>query len=72
VVTSPSNTTAGPNFDVSGGAAGVDSAAAPISASYLGGWGGSWAGSGGNPNAGVHPNIAAPGAAGQVLINAYL
>jgi hypothetical protein len=72
ILTSPANTSTGANFDVSGGAPGVDSALAPIGPQWLGAWGGSWGGAAGNPNTGVHPNIAGAGNAGQVLFNAYL
>jgi len=72
IVTSPANTTTGANFVVTGGAGGVDSTTPPADPSKLGANGGSWAGLGGLNDAGVHPNIAGPGAAGQTLFNATL
>jgi hypothetical protein len=73
ILSSPNTTSAPANFNVSGGAAGADFAGAPVgSSSFFGGWGASFAGSGGDPGGGAAGAWALPGNPGLVLYNVYL
>jgi hypothetical protein len=73
ILSSPNTTSVPANFNVSGGAAGADFAGAPVgSPSFFGGYGGSFAGSGGDPGGGAAGAWALPGNPGLVLYNVYL